>query len=127
MRTTLEIDDVVLSAARSLARADGITLGAAVSKLVRRDLARSTSGSGPSAVIDYSPFPVLIGDPRHRVTPELVDAHGDDGEDQGALSPQPNSCEPPSGGNPVRLRPRGARTRPRGVRWMNPCWIRYGS
>ena len=59
MRTTLEIDDTVLAAARSLAKSRGLSLGAAVSGLARRGLS-----SRSSAVVDYSysPFPVMIGD-----------------------------------------------------------------
>ena len=32
-----------------------------------------------------------------------------------------------SSGSPNARRPRGVSTRPRGVRWISPCWIRYGS
>lgn len=75
MRTTLEIDDTVLAAARSLARAEGLSLGAAVSELARRGL------RAPSGRVDLSevPFPVLVDPTGHVVTPELVDAHRDDG------------------------------------------------
>lgn len=78
MRTTLEIDDVVLSAARSLARAQGVSLGAAVSELARRGLGAPESRPEASVDTSYSPFPVLLGDPDHVVTPELVNAHRDD-------------------------------------------------
>lgn len=74
MRTTLEIDDTVLAAARSLARARGISIGAAVSELARRGL----SGGAVTAQTDYSPFPVLRGDPDHLVTDELVARFRDD-------------------------------------------------
>lgn len=79
MRTTLELDDVVLAAARSLARSRGISLGAAVSELARRGLGTPSAG-GEAVLIDvaYSPFEVLVGDPDHVVTPELVNAHRDD-------------------------------------------------
>lgn len=77
MRTTLDIDEVVLSAARSLAQAEKISLGAAVSKLARRGLA-APSAEAPVADVSYSPFPVLLGDPEHVVTPQLVNAHRDD-------------------------------------------------
>ncbi len=76
MRTTVDLDDTVLAAARSLARARGITLGAAISELARRGL--QTPGCPPEAaagsVIDvaYSPFPVLVGDDDVVVTDELV-------------------------------------------------------
>lgn len=38
MRTTLEIDDEVLAAARALSAESGMSLGAAVSELARRGL-----------------------------------------------------------------------------------------
>lgn len=68
MRTTLDIDDTVLAAARSLARSRGCSLGEAVSELARRGL------SGPSGATQdssYSPFPVMVGD-GDVVTDELV-------------------------------------------------------
>ena len=75
MRTTLDLDDVVLAAARSLARARGVSLGAAVSELARRGLevGRTTQFDTTDA-----PFPVLIGDPEHVVTLELVNQFRDD-------------------------------------------------
>lgn len=77
MRTTLELDDAVLSAARSLSRAEGISLGAAVSTLARRGLGIDSAESG-QVDVSYAPFPILIGDPAHVVTPELVAEHRDD-------------------------------------------------
>ncbi|CAN5311382.1 antitoxin VapB39 [soil metagenome] len=52
MRTTLDLDEGVLAAARALARDRGISLGAAMSELARRGL-RST------AVRQQSGFPVF--------------------------------------------------------------------
>ena len=80
MRTTLELDDAVLAAARSLARSRGMSLGAAVSELARRGLGVDPTGSGESARMDvgYAPFTILSGDPEHLVTPDLVNAHRDD-------------------------------------------------
>lgn len=69
MRTTLEIDDTVLAAARSLARTRGISLGAAVSELAGRGLA---AHSEPQHDLSYSPFPVMVGDGDVVVTDELV-------------------------------------------------------
>lgn len=69
MRTTLELDDSVVAAARSLARARRISLGAAVSELARRGM---STGQGVRADIAYAPFQVLVGDPDIIVTPELV-------------------------------------------------------
>lgn len=39
MRTTLELDDDVLAAARQLARQQGVTVGQLISELVRQSLA----------------------------------------------------------------------------------------
>jgi hypothetical protein len=50
MRTTINLDDDILDAARNLARQDGISLGEAVSELARRGLrARvdTATGSAP--------------------------------------------------------------------------------
>lgn len=77
MRTTLDLDDAVLTAARNLARAERISLGAAVSRLARRGLSAPTPGAG-AVDVAYSPFPVISGDPDHVVTPELVNEHRDD-------------------------------------------------
>ena len=69
MRTTLDIDDTVLAAARALARARRISLGAAVSELARKGLA-------PEAAIpldfSYSPFPVLVGESADIVTDDVI-------------------------------------------------------
>ncbi len=73
MRTTLDIDDDVLRAARALADQRSISLGAAVSELALRGLRPAPpaeSGAG---------FPVLVSrNPAHVVTTDLVDAHRDD-------------------------------------------------
>lgn len=74
MRTTLDIDDVVLSAARSKARAEGISLGRAVSDLALAALSRPSSESTGS----QGGFPILRGVPGHVVTDDLVAAHRDD-------------------------------------------------
>lgn len=52
MRTTLDLDETVLAAARALARDTGVSLGAAVSDLARR-------GLRPSANRPPSGFPVF--------------------------------------------------------------------
>lgn len=52
MRTTLNLDDDILDAARSLSRQEGISLGEAVSELARRGLTSRTdsaSGSRPAS------------------------------------------------------------------------------
>lgn len=78
MRTTLEIDDVVLAAARSRAAARGISLGKAVSELALKGLAPAPAAEQPSGLVDvaYSPFPVFVDGPL--VTDELVAAHRDE-------------------------------------------------
>lgn len=71
MRTTLDIDDTVMSAARALAEQRGMSLGAAVSHLARRGMA-----AGPIA--QRAGFPVFDATPGHTITDELVAAHRDD-------------------------------------------------
>jgi len=68
MRTTLDLDETVLAAARSKARAEGISLGAAVSALARRGLAPTAS---PTATTGG--FPVVAGAPGHILTDDLVE------------------------------------------------------
>lgn len=72
MRTTLDLDDVVLSAARAKARAEGISLGRAVSELALAGLTR------PREPVQTDGLPVLRGVPGHLVTDDLVAAHRDD-------------------------------------------------
>lgn len=73
MRTTLELDDTVLAAARSLAGNRGISLGAAVSELAKRGLtAEGHSRTVHRTDYSYSPFPVIVGSEDLVVTPELV-------------------------------------------------------
>ena len=74
MRTTLDIDPVVLSAARARARADGVSLGRAVSDLALRGI---RAGTGATAATQ-SGFPVMRGVPGHAVTDELVAEFRDD-------------------------------------------------
>ncbi|QLQ09137.1 MAG: hypothetical protein HZY75_00610 [Nocardioidaceae bacterium] len=74
MRTTLDLDPAVLSAARAKARAERISLGKAVSELA---LAALRAPKAPSAE-STSGFPVLRGVPGHVVTDELVAAYLDD-------------------------------------------------
>ncbi|MGL4177818.1 MAG: hypothetical protein ACRCSN_17300 [Dermatophilaceae bacterium] len=76
MRTTVDIDDTVLAAARSLARAGRMSLGAAISELARRGLAAPTASTRVDA--EDTPFPVLVDSTGHIVTDELVVAHRDD-------------------------------------------------
>ncbi|MEI2775179.1 MAG: hypothetical protein V9G19_04260 [Tetrasphaera sp.] len=71
MRTTLELDDVVLSAARAKARAEGISLGRAVSDIALAGLALSEPAPTDGLL-------VLHGAPGHVVTDDLVAAYRDD-------------------------------------------------
>lgn len=68
MRTTLDLHDDVLVAARSLAAEKGISLGAAVSELARRGLQSGRDRSeGDLPVFEV---PADAGP----ITPEMVDA-----------------------------------------------------
>lgn len=73
MRTTLDLDDDVLRAARALAEQRGTSLGAAVSELVLRGLRPSTPRESVSG------FPVMVSRaPGHVITDDLVAQHRDD-------------------------------------------------
>ena len=64
MRTTLDIDDSVLAAARALSQSSGLSLGAAVSELARRGL--------EPRLVD-SDFPTFAVAPETApMTPDLV-------------------------------------------------------
>jgi hypothetical protein len=66
MRTTLDIDDAVLAAARTLSAERGISLGDAISELARRGLARRAP-----VVLDGLPaFEVSVD--AAAITPEMV-------------------------------------------------------
>lgn len=54
MRTTLDIDDEVLHAAKEIARHQGRTTGSVISELARRALTQSTSA--PKAMSEAAPF-----------------------------------------------------------------------
>jgi hypothetical protein len=77
MRTTLDIADDVLRAARELARREHKTIGEAVSDLARRALHATPGGSSarePEAVYGFRPFPSRGG----IVTNETIDALRED-------------------------------------------------
>jgi hypothetical protein len=69
MRTTLDIADDVLQAARELARRERKTAGQLISELVRQALNAQTPGGEPEEVKGFRPFPSRGG----VVTNELVD------------------------------------------------------
>ena len=73
MRTTLDLDPIVLSAARAKANAERISLGKAVSELARAGLDRAGRAGAQT-----TGFPVLRGTPGRPVTDELVAAYRDD-------------------------------------------------
>lgn len=87
MRTTLDIDDDVLQAAKELARAEKTTAGAVISDLVRRAL------SGPGASADAGELEIVDGIPvlpsrGGVVTRELVDRLLEDSDlEDGGLRP----------------------------------------
>ncbi|HWH83129.1 MAG TPA: hypothetical protein VNU71_12925 [Burkholderiaceae bacterium] len=66
MRTTLDIDDDLLAAAKELARREGATAGQVVSRLLRHSLAGAPAGTpaargGRKAVAGFVPFPPRPG------------------------------------------------------------------
>ena len=71
MRTTLDIDDDVLRAAKELARREKKTAGAVISELTRRALTAPAPATtrGPKAVHGFRPFPKRGG----IVTNEQID------------------------------------------------------
>ena len=72
MRTTIDIDDDVLRAAKDLARREKKTAGKVISDLVRRALGASRAGPAakePKALHGLRPFPRRGG----IVTNELID------------------------------------------------------
>jgi hypothetical protein len=73
MRTTLELDDTILAVARALARDEGISIGAAVSRLAERGL-RAADHSSTTA----SGFPVFTaGAGAAPITLDVVNDHRD--------------------------------------------------
>jgi hypothetical protein len=67
MRTTLDIDDDLLAAAKELARRERSTAGEVISRLVRHSLTGEPAGpasgsrSRPAAVAGFRPFPARRG------------------------------------------------------------------
>jgi hypothetical protein len=84
MRTTLDIDDDLLNAAKELARRDGVTAGQMVSRLLRSSLTSPAQTARPArapkaavATAGFLPFPARPGviATNDRVN-ELRDAEG---------------------------------------------------
>jgi hypothetical protein len=66
MRTTLDIDDDLLAAAKELARRESSIAGEVISRLVRRSLTGEQAAPTPSrtrgsAVAGFQPFPARAG------------------------------------------------------------------
>jgi hypothetical protein len=66
MRTTLDIDDDLMAAAKELARRERSSAGKVVSRLLRQSLTRAgtaapKSAGGRRSVAGFSPFPSLPG------------------------------------------------------------------
>lgn len=78
MRTTLDIEDDVLSAAKDLARREKKTAGQVISALARKGLTAATASTArePKAIYGFRPFPK---DGRI-VSNELIDKLREDGE-----------------------------------------------
>lgn len=75
MRTTLEIDDTILAVARAIARDEGVSLGAAVSRLAEQGLRARASRSSAAA----SGFPVFTApEDAAPITVDVVNNHRDD-------------------------------------------------
>lgn len=69
MRTTLDLDDRVLAAARSRARARGISIGQAVSELALDGIEAHVAAAHVSA----AGFPMLPAVPGHLITDQMVE------------------------------------------------------
>lgn len=72
MRTTVDLDDDVLAAARAIARDERISLGAAVSRLAKRGI------SGQQVVASGRGFPIIGTDARKPITLHSVNDHRDE-------------------------------------------------
>lgn len=74
MRTTLDIADDVLAAARERARRNGTSIGAALSELAREALTTSPATQATPTTRGFRPFPKRGG----VVTNELIDGLRED-------------------------------------------------
>lgn len=71
MRTTLDIDDRVLAAAKSRARARGVTIGQALSELALRGYEVEEERTAP--LIAKGDVPTLPSVPGHVITDRMVE------------------------------------------------------
>ncbi|MCI5825588.1 MAG: DUF2191 domain-containing protein [Arcanobacterium sp.] len=79
MRTTLDIEDVVLSASRARAAAQGISIGKALSQLAKIGLQKENMmPSAANADGQRAVFPQLPLVPNHVITDELVEMYRDE-------------------------------------------------
>lgn len=79
MRTTLDIEDEVLAAAKELARHQHKTAGQVISELVRRALTdppQADQVKEPEAFYGFRPFPERGGIVTDEQVEELRDEHG---------------------------------------------------
>ncbi|MHB1234883.1 MAG: hypothetical protein ACYCZK_04335 [Microbacteriaceae bacterium] len=73
MRTTVDLDESMLVIAKAIARDEGSSLGAVLSRLARRGLEQ-----GDGAVSTSTGFPVfVVGDGARPITLELVNEYRD--------------------------------------------------
>jgi len=90
MRTTLDIDDDILEAARELAKAEDKTMGEIISGLARRGLTAPTQVylglREPSVTFDLDDWPTLPGREGVLVTPETVERIQDELGEEDALA-----------------------------------------
>jgi hypothetical protein len=78
MRTTLDIDDDVLTAARDLSRRQSRTIGEVISSLARKALMEDPSRTG-DVVTPYG-FPLIPSRSERIVTNEEIDRIREEGE-----------------------------------------------
>lgn len=79
MRTTLDLDDTVLAAARAKAQAEGISLGRAVSAIALRGLGLAAGSAPDNQLTAPHGLPVFRAPEGHLITDELVARYRDDG------------------------------------------------
>ena len=78
MRTTLDLDNTVLAAARAKAQAEGISLGKAVSMIALRGLSLTHPHETGDQPARPDRFPIFYAPEEHLITDELVTHYRDD-------------------------------------------------